>query len=178
MEDRPARREIVGGRAGRRRDDHPVRTELGDGPAVELDTERRDARERLLVQDGVVQGAEPRRARKACDGDAETEPTVLPELAGKDFVQARKRLRASQAGQESQDADVDAEHGSRRRSGARHREERSVAADDDDQIDGAGEEVPRQTVRTSEGLGALKRPCTCGCSMSGPCVMAKIIPCS
>src|SRR5439155_107735 len=68
---------------------------------------------------------------------------------------ARKRLRTVQTGQESQDADVDSENGRRRRGGARHREERSIPSDDDHQIDGAREKVPRQSVRTSERLGAV-----------------------
>ncbi len=54
MEDRPAGREVVGRRAGRRRDDDSVGAELGDRPAVERDRKSRDAGERFAVQDGVV----------------------------------------------------------------------------------------------------------------------------
>ena len=57
VEDRPARREVVGRRAGRRRHDDAVGAELRDRVAVERDGEGRDARQGLAVEDRVVQDA-------------------------------------------------------------------------------------------------------------------------
>ena len=55
VDDRAAGREVVGGRAGGRREDQPVRAVARDQLAVDLDAQLDDARERALGDHHVVE---------------------------------------------------------------------------------------------------------------------------
>ena len=141
VEDRAAHREAVGRRARGGGDDDSVSAEARDRVAADRDLERSDASGRPAVQDRVVQGAVGAAVRPVGDRHVEAAAAVLAEAAGEDLVQARQRLFLLQAGQVAQGADVDADHGRRRRRVAGDREERSVPAQHDDEVGDARDPV-------------------------------------
>ena len=152
VQDRAARREVVGRRTGRCGDDDAVGPELRHGPAVELDREGRDTGQRLAVQDGVVQRPIDTVVRPSGDRDVEQAPAVLAEASRQDLVEAADRLLLGESGEEPEQPDVDPEQRRRRRSVARDREKGPVAAQDDDQVGLARHPAPRHTIRLAESL--------------------------
>src|SRR5437773_252784 len=135
LDDRPADGQRVCRGAGRRRDDHAVGAVGGEREPVHRHPELDDAGDGAVRDDHVVQGpvaaANAPRPLEAC---GERHAAVELVAAGDHARQHGHRLGLDDRGQEAELAQVDAEDGDAGVGPPRDGEERSVTAQDDDQV--------------------------------------------
>ena len=115
VEDRSARRQRVGGGAGRRGDDDAVGAQRIGEAAVDLDRAFDHAAERAAVDDDVVQREQRHVAVAfARDRHREQRAALLDVAAVEHRVERRLHARERDVGQEAQAALVDADRAARR----------------------------------------------------------------
>ena len=149
MQDRPAGRERVRGRAGRRADDQAVGAQVGDEIAVDLDLQLDHAGGGAAADDHVVEGEALEDAGAvALDVALEHRPLLFVVLALEDGGERRLVAAEGDVGDEAEPALVDADE---RRAVAGElagdAEHRAVAAEDDRDVAGG-----------AEGLGIERGP--------------------
>ena len=168
--DRAAHRERVGGRAGRRRDDHAVGGVGRERAAVDRHVEADEVTAALLLQRGLVE-REPRPAGRPFDVTRDGEHHALRhgEVAGEQARQRRIELVGLDLGQVSELADVHAEDRHRRRVHEVDRvQHRAVAAERDRR-----DRDPTRTPRRDTELGEAGRLRLVGGHAHGDVALAK-----
>ena len=151
-DDRPARAEVVGGRARRRREHHPVAAPPRQRPVVDLDDHLDHPLAGGLLDAGLVERERVgHQLAVAVGADVEREPVLRGPGALDDGLDRRLDVVGLRLGQEPDVAEVDAEH--RRAARPRHLggpQDRAVAADDDrDLAVGPGVRVRRRRARAA-----------------------------
>ena len=136
--DGAARRQTVGGRAGRRRDDEPVRAVAGRELPVHRHLEPDDAAHGRLGDDHVVErdvlGRAARPGATPCAASIMRSSMTSPPAQVR--LERREQLVHGQRGQKAEAAQVDAEDGHAEVADEpRHREQRAVAAQHHQQVD-------------------------------------------
>src|SRR5216684_6354594 len=155
--DGPAGREAVGGRAGGRREDKPVRAIAGGEVTVHRHLEPDDAAHRRLGDDHVVERRVlPEPLALAEDAGLQQHAVLDDQLVAQVGLERGEQLLDGEGGEEAEPAQVDAEDRHRQVSHqARHAEERAVAAQHEQQI-GLGRQL-RPTDHRPGGLRAETR---------------------